>query len=258
VWDGDGMSSRLEGKVAVVTGGASGIGAATVRLMVAEGARVVVGDLDVQRLQALVDDLGADAVVLTADVRQETDIAAMIRTALERFGRLDVLHNNAVAALPEDTDVLTTPDTAWREMFDVVVMAAVYGYRHAVPAMQRGGGGSIVNMSSGAARAATGSKIAYGTMKAALETLSLYTAATFGVDGIRSNVVAPGFVLTDGTRGLFDEAGIERFASGAAAGRLCLPEDVAEVVVFLASDEARYVSGEVVHVNGGGSRVTAW
>ena len=113
-------------------------------------------------------------------------------------------------------------------------------------------------MSSGAARAATGSKIAYGTMKAALETLSLYTAATFGVGGIRSNVVAPGFVLTDGTRELFDEAGIERFAAGAAAGRLCRPEDVAEVVVFLGSDEACYVSGEVVRVNGGGSRVTAW
>jgi NAD(P)-dependent dehydrogenase (short-subunit alcohol dehydrogenase family) len=257
VWDRDGMSSRLDGKVAVVTGGASGIGAATVRLMVAEGARVVVGDLDVQRLQALVDDLGS-AVVVTADVRQEADIAALIGTAVERFGRLDVLHNSAVAALPEDTDVVSTPDSAWRDMFDVVVMAAVHGCRHAVPAMQRGGGGSIVSMSSGAARAATGSKIAYGTMKAALETLSLYTAATFGVDGIRSNVVAPGFVLTDGTRGLFDDKGIERFASTAAAGRLCLPEDVAEVVVFLASDEARYVSGEVLRVNGGGSRVTAW
>ena len=95
-------------------------------------------------------------------------------------------------------------------------------------------------------------------MKAALETLSLYTAASFGIDGIRSNVVAPGFVLTAGTRELFDEAGIERFAAGAAAGRLCVPEDVAEVVVFLASEEARYVSGEVIRVNGGGSRVTPW
>ncbi|HEX4432459.1 MAG TPA: SDR family oxidoreductase [Frankiaceae bacterium] len=252
------MSPRLDGKVAVVTGGAGGIGAATVRLMVAEGARVVVGDLDAQRLQGLVDDLGSAVVVLTADVRREADIAALIGAAVERFGRLDVLHNNAVAALPDDTDVVGTPDAAWRDMFDVVVMAAVLGCRHAIPAMQGGGGGSIVNMSSGAARAATGSKIAYGTMKAALETLSLYTAASFGADGIRSNVVAPGFVLTDGTRELFDEAGIERFAAGAASGRLCVPEDVAEVVVFLASDEARYVSGEVVRVNGGGSRVTAW
>jgi NAD(P)-dependent dehydrogenase (short-subunit alcohol dehydrogenase family) len=206
----------------------------------------------------VVSALGSSAVGLVGDVRAENAVASLVATALERFGRLDVLHNNAVAALPDDTDVATTPDEAWRRMFDVVVMAAVYGCRHAIPAMQRGGGGSIVNMSSGAAHAATGSKIAYGTMKAALETLSLYTAASFGVEGIRSNVVAPGFVLTDGTRELFDEAGIERFASGAAAGRLCVPEDVAEVVVFLASDEARYVSGEVLRVNGGGSRVTAW
>ena len=104
------MGSRLDGKVAVVTGGASGIGAATVRQMVAEGARVVAGDLDVERLQALADDLGPAVAVLTADVRRESDIAALVGTAVERFGRLDVLHNNAVAALPADTDAVTTPD----------------------------------------------------------------------------------------------------------------------------------------------------
>ena len=133
------MGSRLDGKVAVVTGGANGIGAATVRLMVAEGARVVAGDLDIERLQALADDLGAPVAVLAADVRQENDIAKLIGTAVERFGRLDVLHNNAVAALPEDTDVVTTPDSAWRDMFDVVVMAAVHACRHAVPRCRAAG-----------------------------------------------------------------------------------------------------------------------
>jgi NAD(P)-dependent dehydrogenase (short-subunit alcohol dehydrogenase family) len=253
------VTDRLAGKVGVITGGASGIGAATAQLMVAEGARVVIGDLDGDRAAHLAATLGGDAAVAQrTDVRVESDVAALIETAVNRFGRLDVLHNNAVAALDEDTNTVDTPDQAWRGMFDVVVMAAVYGCRHAIPVMRENGGGSVVNMSSGAANSATGSKIAYGTMKGALETFSLYTANMYGVDGIRSNVVAPGFVLTEATRQIFDEAGIERFAAGAAAGRLCVPEDVAEVVVFLASEESRYVSGQVLGVNGGGTRSVAW
>jgi NAD(P)-dependent dehydrogenase (short-subunit alcohol dehydrogenase family) len=252
------VTQRLDGKVAIVTGAGSGIGAATARLMVAEGAQVVIADIDEQRAQTLAGDLGAAAAAQAADVRRETDVAALVHTAVSRFGRLDILHNNAVAVSEEDTDTVTASDHAWQSTFEVVVMAAVYGCRHAIPVMKSGGGGSIINTSSGAARSATGSKIAYGTMKAGLETLSLYTASMYGVDGIRSNVVAPGFVLTEGTRELFDEAGIERFAAGAAAGRLCTPEDVAEVVGFLASDAARYVSGQVLTVNGGGSRALVW
>lgn len=252
------MTGRLTGKVAIVTGGANGIGAATAKLMVAEGAQVLIADRNHEQAEALAGQLGSAAVAQRADVRREADIAALVDSAVTQFGRLDVLHNNAVAALDSDTDTVSTPDAAWREMFDVVIMAAVHGCRHAIPAMRRTGGGSIVNMSSGAARSATGSKIAYGTMKGGLETLSLYTANMYGVDGIRSNVVAPGFVLTDGTREIFDDAGIEKFASRSAAGRLCTPEDVAEVVVFLASDSSRYVSGHVVSVNGGGSRSVAW
>ena len=226
--------------------------------MVAEGAQVVIGDLNDEPAAALAVRLGDAAVAQRADVRHESDIAALVDAAVNRFGRLDVLHNNAVAALDADTDTVGTPDVVWQEMFEVVIMAAVHGCRHAIPVMRATGGGSIVNMSSGAARAATGSKIAYGSMKGGLETLSLYTANTYGVDGIRSNVIAPGFVLTEATREIFDDAGIERFASSSAAGRLCTPEDIAEVVVFLASDESRYVSGQVVTVNGGGSRSVAW
>jgi len=163
-----------------------------------------------------------------------------------------------VYASPDDTDTVGTPDHVWLEMHAVVVMAAVYGCRHAIPAMIETGGGSIVSTSSGAARSATGSKIAYGTAKAGLETLSLYTASMFGHQGIRSNVVAPGFVLTEGTREIFDDAQLQAFGDTSAAGRVCLPEDIADVVVFLASDEARYVSGQVVPVTGGGMRAMAW
>jgi NAD(P)-dependent dehydrogenase (short-subunit alcohol dehydrogenase family) len=124
--------------------------------------------------------------------------------------------------------------------------------------MQRGGGGSIVNTSSGAARVPTGSRIAYASTKSALETLSAYTASIHGVDGIRSNVVAPGFVLTPGTRALMAPEQVEGIAAGSAAGRLATPDDIAAVVCFLASDEAAYVSGQVVPVNGGGIRGMRW
>jgi len=252
------MTGRLEGKVAIVTGAASGIGAATARLMAAEGAKVVVADVDAEGVASVVESIGDAAVAQQADVRNEAAVQALVDTAVSRFGRLDVLHNNAVFASPDDTDTIMTPDGVWRDMFDVVVMAAVYGCRHAIPAMVATGGGSVINTSSGAARRATGSKIAYGTAKAGLETMSRYTATMFGPQGIRSNVVAPGFVLTDGTRRIFDDAALQAFANMAAAGRTCVPEDVADVVVFLGSDAARYISGQVIPVNGGGTRAVAW
>jgi NAD(P)-dependent dehydrogenase (short-subunit alcohol dehydrogenase family) len=146
----------------------------------------------------------------------------------------------------------------WLDTFRVIVMAATYGCRHAIPAMLETGGGSIVNTSSGAARHATGSRIAYGSCKAALETFTMYTATIHGAQGIRCNAVAPGFVLTEGTKELFDDARLDAFAAGAVAGRVCMPEDIADVVVFLASDAARYVSGQTIVVNGGGARALAW
>jgi NAD(P)-dependent dehydrogenase (short-subunit alcohol dehydrogenase family) len=250
------MTDRLRGKVAIVTGAAGGIGAATARRMVEEGASVVLADIDGEAVARTAADLGAIAV--TTDVTDEAAVAHLVEVAVEHHGRLDVLHNNAVTASADDADAVETPDHVWHETFAVVVMAAVYGCRHAIPVMVRGGGGAIVNTSSGAARSPTGSRIAYGSTKAALETFSAYTASIHGPDGIRSNVVAPGFVLTPATRSLFDAEQLSAFGHAAAAGRVATPEDVAEVVVFLASDEAAYVSGQVVAVNGGGARGLRW
>ena len=252
------MPGRLEGKVAIVTGAARGIGAATAKLMAAEGARVVVADVDGDGAASVAAAIGETALASQTDVRDESAVQRLVALAVERFGGLDVLHNNAVFASPQDTDTLATPDEVWLDMFQVAVMAAVYGCRHAIPAMTSRGGGSIVSTSSGAARTATGSKIAYGTAKAALETMSLYTASMFGTRNIRSNVVSPGFVLTEGTRDLFDAAQLQAFGDMSASGRACVPEDVADVVVFLASDAARYVNGQVITVNGGGARAKAW
>ncbi len=250
------MTDRLHGKVAIVTGAASGIGAATARLMVAEGASVVLADINTVAVQRVAESIGA--VAQPTDVTDETAVAALVDVAVSRFGRLDVLHNNAVVASPDDTDTVGTPNEVWQATFEIVVMAAVYGCRYAIPAMIETGGGSIVNTSSGAARSPTGSRIAYGSSKAALETLSAYTASMFGAQGIRSNVVAPGFVLTEGTKALFSTEQLDAFATAAAAGRVATPHDIAEVVVFLGSDECAYVSGQVVAVNGGGTRGLRW
>jgi NAD(P)-dependent dehydrogenase (short-subunit alcohol dehydrogenase family) len=250
------VTDRLRGKVAVVTGAASGIGAATARLMVAEGASVVLADIEAVAVQRVAESIGA--VAQPTDVTDETAVAALVDVAVSRYGRLDVLHNNAVVASPDDTDTVGTPNEVWQATFEIVVMAAVYGCRYAIPAMIETGGGSIVNTSSGAARSPTGSRIAYGSSKAALETLSAYTASMFGGQGIRSNVVAPGFVLTEGTEALFSTEQLDAFATTAAAGRVATPHDIAEVVVFLGSDESAYVSGQVVAVNGGGTRGLRW
>lgn len=250
------MTDRLRGKVAIVTGAASGIGAATARLMVAEGAAVVLADIEAAAVQRVADSIGA--VAQPTDVTDEKAVAALVDVAVSRFGRLDVLHNNAVVASPDDTDTVGTPNEVWQATFEVVVMAAVYGCRYAIPAMIETGGGAIVNTSSGAARSPTGSRIAYGSSKSALETLSAYTASMFGAQGIRSNVVAPGFVLTEGTEALFSTEQLDAFATAAAAGRVATPHDIAEVVVFLGSDESAYVSGQVVAVNGGGTRGLRW
>lgn len=252
------MTDRLNGKVAILTGAAGGIGSATARLFAAEGAALVLADLDEAGVKALAGELGAEAVAVAADVTQESAVKRLVETALARFGRLDVLHNNAVTAFAADTDPVETPNAIWQQTFEVVVMAAVYGCRHAIPAMRASGGGAIVTMSSGAAHHPTGSRIAYGTCKAAIETLSAYTASMFGAEGIRSNVVSPGFVLTPATRKLFDDAQLAAFASTAAAGRVATPEDVAQVVAYLASDDAAYVSGQVVTVDGGGTRGLRW
>jgi NAD(P)-dependent dehydrogenase (short-subunit alcohol dehydrogenase family) len=249
------MGERLKGKVAVVTGAASGIGAETARRMAAEGAAVVLGDLNERGLERVAAETGGIAV--RTDVTQEDQVRALVDAALTGHGRIDVLHNNAVGNLPEDGSTISTPDEVWRATFDVVIMAAAYACRAAIPAMIDQGGGAIVNTSSGASATASG-RIAYGVCKGALETFTLYTAGQFGPQGIRCNAVAPGAVLTEGMRAIFTPQRLEQFGAGSAAGRIAMPRDIADVVVFLASDAAAYVSGQTITINGGGGRVMQW
>jgi NAD(P)-dependent dehydrogenase (short-subunit alcohol dehydrogenase family) len=250
------MTGRLAGKVVVITGAADGIGAATARLMAAEGAELVLADLDEGKVHEVADSVGG--LGLPVDVTNEASIAGMIEEAVRRYGRLDVLHNNAVSVRPDDTDTVGTTNGAWLAMFEVILMAAVYGCRYAIPAMIENGGGSIINTSSGAARNPTGSRIAYGTLKAALEGLSMYTASMFGASGIRSNVIQPAFVRTPAAISLLPAEQIAGYGASCAAGRVAEPEDVARVALFLASEDSAFVSGQVIPVNGGGTRGQKW
>jgi NAD(P)-dependent dehydrogenase (short-subunit alcohol dehydrogenase family) len=252
------VGGQLDGKVAVVTGAARGIGAATAHALAFNGARVVVSDIDREGAHGVADAIGDSAIAIAADVREEAAVHALIEATVKQFGRLDVLHNNAVVGLPEDTDTVNTPDDVWRSMFQMVVLAAVYGCRHAIPVMTATGGGSLIHTSSGAARSPSASKIAYGSAKGALEVMSMYTATMYAGQGIRSNVVAPGFVLTEGTKEILDPTMLEMLSSRSAAGRTCQPSDVADVVLFLASDASAYVNGQVITVNGGGNKAVAW
>ena len=252
---------RLGGKVAIITGGGGAIGSATGALMAAEGASVVLVDIDGAALKAATAALesdGRDVMRVRADVTVEDDVARVIAATVDRFGRLDVLHNNAAYGIPEDTNTVDTPNDVWHKMLDVVFFAAIYGCRHAIPEMVKSGGGSIINTSSGAATSATASHVAYGSAKGALETLTKYTAAMYGRNGIRCNAISPGFVATPRALELFPPDRLEAMTSASVAGRLALAGDVAGVALFLASDESAYVSGQVITCNGGGAQGTRW
>ena len=255
------VDGKLDGKVAVITGAGAGIGRATA---LDDGGRGRLGAGRRHQRRQCGRDCGPDPGrrrrrgAHVADVAVEADVEASIAAAVSSFGRLDVVHNNAAYSRDDDLDVVDTPDDAWQAMLGSVLMAAVYGCRHAIPHMVRGGGGAIINMSSGAARTPLGNHIAYGAAKGALEVLTTYTAATFGSQGVRCNAIAPGFVTTEKALELFSDEMLEGMRERSAAGRLAVPDDVARLAVFLASDESAYISGQVIVCNAGGARGTRW
>lgn len=249
---------RFDDRVAVITGAASGIGEATARLIASLGGSVVVADIDGARAEAVVSAIVSDggrAVASVADVSSEDQVVAMVQTAIDAFGRLDVLHNNAAAlgpdALGRDRDVLHMDAELWDRTQAITLRGVMFGCKHALPHMIAQGSGSIVNTASTAGQAGDFGRAAYGAAKAGVENLTRSVATMHGHEGVRCNAVAPGLVLSPAALDQLSEDQLAGFARHRLLAHTGEPADIAWMVAFLASDLARYVTGQVINVDGG-------
>jgi NAD(P)-dependent dehydrogenase (short-subunit alcohol dehydrogenase family) len=251
--------SRFEGKVAIVTGAGSGIGRATALLLASEGASVTVADVRAAAAEAVVAEISAEGATARAQVVDVSDpqaVASMVADTVAAFGGLDVLHNNA-AALDQnqrDQDVVSMDLETWYRVIEVNLTGPMLGCRFAVPAMLAHGGGSIVNTASAAAFYGGTSLLAYSTSKAGLVALTRNVATAYGERGIRCNAVAPGVVVAreaqDALGGPMGDR-LRRYTTSHLTGRLGYPEEIARAVAFLASDDASFITGEILRVDGG-------
>jgi NAD(P)-dependent dehydrogenase (short-subunit alcohol dehydrogenase family) len=254
---------QLEGKVAIVTGGAGNLGSACARQMAIEGAAVIVSDLPGIDVKSVVDGIverGGQAIGHAGDVSQEADIIDMIGTSLSQHGRLDVLVNVAAAMdlIGRDDGLDTMSVETWDRMMAVNVRGPMLGCKHAIPAMLSRGAGSIINFASTAAFLGDDGRIGYSTSKAALLGFTRSIATTYGKQGIRCNAVAPGSVWSEATRGMLGDEGLDLMERTRLTPRLGVPDDIAHMVVYLASDKSTYITGQTFLVDGGGTAHQPW
>jgi len=248
------MGDRLQGRVAIVTAAGSGIGRAVAKRFAAEGAYVVVNDRDGTAAEAVVDEIaaaGGRASAFVADVSSSERVTAMIQQTAARHGRLDVLVNNAAA--PAFGKVEEMPDELWRAVFAVTLDATFFGLRAAIPIMAAQGGGSIINTASAAGLNGVAGLGAYGTAKAGVIALTKTAAIETAARKIRVNTICPGSIDTPPLAAFVDSmpGGRPAFEKSIPARRIGLPEEIANVALFLASDESSYVTGAVLVADGG-------
>jgi NAD(P)-dependent dehydrogenase (short-subunit alcohol dehydrogenase family) len=246
------MTGRLDGKTAVITGGCSGIGLATARRFVEEGAKVVIGDLDDARGPGLAEELGG--VYVHANVTDKEQVDAMFATAQSTYGSVDVAFNNAGIAPPDDDSILTTELEAWRTVQEVNLTSVYLCCKAALPYMLEQKKGSIINTASFVAvMGAATSQISYSASKGGVLSMSRELGVQFAREGVRVNALCPGPVNTPLLRELFanDPEKAERRLVHVPMGRFGEPEEMANAVLFLASDESSFITASTFLVDGG-------
>ena len=247
---------RLQGKTAIITGAGSGIGKASARIFAKEGARVAVVDRDKEGGKTVADEIGASSFFLSADVASASDMEAMSRTVLEQFGRIDILFNNAgvscVGALHE------TSEEEWDRVMTINTKGIYLACKHVVPIMLKQKSGCIINMASGASVLGLAQRAAYTASKGAVYSLTRAMQADYCRSGIRVNSLVPGTIYTPFVEGYLKkhyaddlEKATDNLKKRQLSGTLGTPEDVAYAALYLASDEAKYVYGSALMVDGG-------
>ncbi len=252
------MMGMVEGKVAIITGSGANIGEACAKMLAAQGAKVVVADINTKgadRVAGEIAQAGGTALAVAVDLADEASIAALVAATVERFGRIDVLHNNAAntgaGQMMRDGALTDMDQKVWDAAFAINTRGTMLVTKHVAPHMIAGGGGSIINTSSGVSILGDVLNPAYSASKAAVNALTRNTAAQFGRANIRCNAVLPGLVLSPVARAQMSEAQLGMIQRHVLLPRESVANDIAGAVVWLASDMASFVTGQIISVDGG-------
>jgi NAD(P)-dependent dehydrogenase (short-subunit alcohol dehydrogenase family) len=248
------VAGRLDGKVCVITGAGGGMGREAAIRFTEEGAKVCVADVAVDAAEETVGLCSGDAFAVAANVSEEAQVEAMMRAAVERFGGIDVLYNNAGISPDDDASVLDTSVEAWDRVQAVNTRGVFLCCKHGIPRLLERGGGSVINVASFVAiLGAATSQISYTASKGAVLSMSRELAVQFAREGVRVNALCPGPVETPLLLNIFgdDPAALERRRVHWPMGRLAKPREIVDAALFLASDESSYVNGATFLVDGG-------
>lgn len=249
------MSERLQDKALMIVGAGTGIGAATARRLVAQGARVVLADINLPAAQAVAAELGGEALAVGIDIADEAAVGLALATAVEWLGRLDGIHVNAadLKTIFADSDALDLDLAVFDRTLDVNLRGHLLCTRAALPHLQERGG-AIVYTSSGAGHAGDPTRPAYSVSKSGLNALMRHVASRWERAGVRANCVAPGFVFTPEMQasGRVGDGLIKAILARTPSPRVGSVDDIAGVVAMLLSDDGQWINGQVIHVNGGG------